>query len=82
MRRSTTTALSLSAVITALALTGCAGHADSADSSASAQQGGGTPAASAPPSSAQLNKRLLNESDLGEGYTASPRPLGATTTCP
>ncbi|AJE81590.1 putative secreted protein [Streptomyces albus] len=72
MRRSTTTALSLSAVIAALALTGCADHADSAGSTASAQQGGGTPTASAPLSSAQLNKRLLNESDLGEGYTRKP----------
>lgn len=72
MRRSTTTALGLSAVCISFALTGCAGHADSADSSAPAHRGGSTPPASVPLSSAQLNQRLLNESDLGEGYTRKP----------
>ncbi|MFD7016613.1 hypothetical protein [Streptomyces sp. NPDC059928] len=77
MRRSTTTALGLSAaVFTVLALTGCAGHAEPAVSSAApsapAHLGGSTPSVSAPLSSAQLNQRLLNESDLGEGYTRKP----------
>ena len=73
MRRSTTTAFGLSAVCTVLALTGCAGQAESADSSAPANRGGSTPSASAPLSSTQLNQRLLNESDLGEGYTRKPK---------
>ena len=72
MRRSTTTALGLSAVCTVLVLTGCAGHAESADSSAAAHRSGSTPSASVPLSSTQLNQRLLNESDLGEGYTRKP----------
>ncbi|MGQ4383631.1 hypothetical protein [Streptomyces sp. SAS_270] len=72
MRRSTTTLLGLSAVCTVLVLTGCAGHAESADSSAAAHRGGSTPSASVPLSSTQLNQRLLNESDLGEGYTRKP----------
>ncbi|MFF3460353.1 hypothetical protein ACFYXH_39940 [Streptomyces sp. NPDC002730] len=70
MHRSTTTTLALSA-LTVLALTGCASHTEPADSSA-AHRGGSTPSASGPLSSAQLNKRLLNESDLGEGYTRKP----------
>ncbi|MDL2075795.1 hypothetical protein QNN03_05020 [Streptomyces sp. GXMU-J15] len=69
MRRSTTTGLGLSALCTVLALTGCAGHDESADSPASAHRGASTPAASALLSSAQLNQRLLNESDLGADYT-------------
>ncbi|MGW0995394.1 hypothetical protein ACWD5V_19225 [Streptomyces sp. NPDC002523] len=72
MRRSTTTFLGLSAVCTVLALTGCAGHAESAGSSAPAHRGGSAPSASVPLSSTQLNQRLLNESDLGEGYTRKP----------
>ncbi|MFF9321675.1 hypothetical protein ACF1BP_35550 [Streptomyces sp. NPDC014735] len=78
MRRSTTTTLALSAAVAVLALTGCAGHAESAGTSASsfapAQRGGSdsTPAAPAPLSSTQLSQRLLNESDLGEGYTRKP----------
>ncbi|MFC7908319.1 hypothetical protein [Streptomyces nigra] len=72
MRRSTTTALGLSAVCTVLALTGCASHDASADASAPAHQGGSTPSVSAPLSPTQLNQRLLNESDLGEGYTRKP----------
>ncbi|MFD3563475.1 hypothetical protein ACFWVU_27970 [Streptomyces sp. NPDC058686] len=74
MRRSTTTALALSTLCTVLALTGCAGHDESADSSAPARQGDSTPSASVPLSSTQLNQRLLNESDLGEGYTRKPEP--------
>ncbi|KMS76986.1 hypothetical protein ACM01_04015 [Streptomyces viridochromogenes] len=76
MRRSTTTALGLVAVFTVLALTGCAGQAEPADASAAsstpARRGSSTPSASATLSSAQLNQRLLNESDLGEGYTRKP----------
>ncbi|MGW2725732.1 hypothetical protein [Streptomyces sp. NPDC001492] len=72
MRRSITTTLGLSTVCTVLALTGCAGHDEPADSSASAHRGGSTPSTSAALSSAQLNQRLLNESDLGEGYTRKP----------
>ncbi|MFJ1713699.1 hypothetical protein [Streptomyces sp. NPDC088260] len=72
MRRSTTIGLGLSALCTTLALTGCAGHADSADSSAPAHPGASTPTASGPLSSTQLNQRLLNENDLGTGYTRKP----------
>ncbi|GAA4009513.1 hypothetical protein [Streptomyces plumbiresistens] len=76
MRRSTTTALGLGTVFTVLALTGCASHAEPADSSAASSapvhRGGSAPSASAPVSSAQLNQRLLNESDLGDGYTSKP----------
>ncbi|MET8683647.1 hypothetical protein ABZV77_05470 [Streptomyces sp. NPDC004732] len=72
MRRSTTTALGLSTVCTVLALTGCASHDEPADTSAPAHRGNSTPSISAPLSSAQLNHRLLNESDLGEGYTRKP----------
>jgi hypothetical protein len=71
MRRSTTTVFGFSAVCTVLALTGCAGHADS---SAPAHRGGSMPSASALLSSTQLNQRLLSESDLGEGYTRKPDP--------
>lgn len=74
MRRSTTTALGLSAICVTFALTGCAGHADSAGSSPSAHRGASSPAASVPLSSTQLNQRLLNESDLGEGYTRKTEP--------
>ncbi|MFF1535266.1 hypothetical protein [[Kitasatospora] papulosa] len=76
MRRSTTTALALSA-ITVLALTGCSRSTKPADtsaaSSAPAHRGGNSATASAPLSSAKLNSRLLNESDLGEGYTRKPQ---------
>ncbi|MFF1297151.1 MULTISPECIES: hypothetical protein [unclassified Streptomyces] len=76
MRRSTTTALGLGTVFTVLALTGCSSHTEPADasaaSSAPAHRGGSS--ASAPLSSIQLNQRLLNESDLGEGYTRKPEP--------
>ncbi|MFD9223418.1 hypothetical protein ACFWDI_26205 [Streptomyces sp. NPDC060064] len=76
MRRSTTTTLGLGAVFTVLALTGCASHTEPADSSAASSapvhRGGSTPSASVPLSSAQLNKRLLNDSDLGEGYNRKP----------
>jgi hypothetical protein len=73
MRLHTTTVLSLSA-LAVLALTGCS--TDSADSSAQApsttvsvRPDGENAPASAPLSSAALAKRLLDESDLGEGYT-------------
>ncbi|OKJ72274.1 hypothetical protein [Streptomyces sp. CB02460] len=76
MRRSTTTALALSA-LTVLALTGCSRSTEPADNSAGsyapAHRGGNSATASAPLSSAKLNKRLLNESDLGEGYTRKPQ---------
>ncbi|NNN37893.1 hypothetical protein HLK59_47785 [Streptomyces sp. S3(2020)] len=72
MRRSTTTAFGLSAVCTVLALTGCAGYAESAGASSPTHGGGSTPTAPVPLSSTQLNQRLLNGSDLGEGYTRRP----------
>ncbi|WP_145502639.1 hypothetical protein [Streptomyces sp. CFMR 7] len=76
MRCSTTTALALSA-LTVLTLTGCSRSTESADtsaaSSAPAHRGGNSATASAPLSSAKLNERLLNESDLGEGYTRNPQ---------
>ncbi|WP_420036072.1 hypothetical protein ACN2WE_31070 [Streptomyces sp. cg28] len=71
MRRSTTTALGLGAVFAALAMTGCAGHTGPTDVSASAR-GVRTAAPSVPLTSAQLDHRLLTESDLGEGYTLKP----------
>ncbi|WP_030661590.1 hypothetical protein [Streptomyces cellulosae] len=75
MRRSTTTALGLSA-LTVIALTGCSSSTEpagtSAASSAPVHRGGGAPWASAPLSSAELNQRLLNESDLGGGYSRKP----------
>ncbi|MHB9759902.1 hypothetical protein ACYBSK_36510 [Streptomyces sp. BYX5S] len=70
MRRSTTTAFGLGAVFTVLSLTGCSGHAE--PTGASVQHGGSVSSGSAPLSSAQLKQLLLNESDLGEGYTRKP----------
>ncbi|MEV5876986.1 hypothetical protein AB0L75_22645 [Streptomyces sp. NPDC052101] len=77
MRLHTTTILSLS-VIAVLALTGCS--TDSADSTDSApsttvsvRPDGESAPASDPLSSAALAKRLLDESDLGEGYTRVPQ---------
>ncbi|MFD9069820.1 hypothetical protein [Streptomyces lasiicapitis] len=79
MRRYTTTALGLGAVFTVLALTGCSRSTVPADASAAsttpAHRDGSTPAASTPLSSAQLNKRLLIESDLGEGYNRKPETV-------
>ncbi|WP_329160631.1 hypothetical protein OHA63_29505 [Streptomyces anulatus] len=76
MRRSTTTALALSA-LTVLVLTGCSRSTEPADtsaaSSAPAHRGGNSASTSALLSSAKLNKRLLNESDLGEGYARKPQ---------
>ncbi|MEU8665389.1 MULTISPECIES: hypothetical protein [Streptomyces] len=76
MRRSTTTALALSA-LTVLVLTGCSRSTEPADtsaaSSAPAHRDGNSASTSAPLSSAKLNKRLLNESDLGEGYARKPQ---------
>ncbi len=71
MRCFTTTALGV--FVTALALTGCAGHAEPANTSTSgsAHQEGGT-VAPALLSSIALSKRLLDESDLGEGYVRMP----------
>lgn len=68
MRRHTTTALVLT-TLAALALTGCS--ADTSGSSpapASSPRGGSDAAGATPLSSAALNKRLLTEKDLGEGY--------------
>ncbi|WP_282703404.1 hypothetical protein [Streptomyces sp. CC219B] len=74
MRLRTTTVLSLSA----LALTGCS--TDSADpiapapsTTVSVRPDNESTPASAPLSSAALAKRLLDESDLGEGYTRTPQ---------
>ena len=77
MFRSTTTSSALSA-LTALAVAGCSSSTEpvgtSAPSSGPAYHGGSTSSASVLLSSAELNKRLLNESDLGEGYTREPEP--------
>ncbi|MFI8204833.1 hypothetical protein [Streptomyces sp. NPDC085937] len=76
MRLRTTTVLSLSVLIV-LALTGCStDSADSIDQTPSATvsvRPDGKSPASAPLSSAALAKRLLDESDLGEGYNRTPR---------
>ncbi|MFI6804174.1 hypothetical protein ACIBO6_04030 [Streptomyces luteogriseus] len=77
MRLRTTTVLSLSA-LAVLALTGCS--TDSPDSTdpassttVSVRPDGESASASAPLSLAALAKRLLDESDLGEGYTRTPQ---------
>jgi hypothetical protein len=76
MRRSTTTTLGLS-VLTVLALAGCSRSTEPAGapaaSSAPAHRGGSSASASAPLSSAELNERLLDRRDLGEGYTRKPQ---------
>lgn len=77
MHLRTTTVLTLSA-LAVLALTGCStDSADSADPASSttimARPDGDSAPASAPLSSAALAKRLLDESDLGEGYTRMPQ---------
>lgn len=77
MRLRTTTVLSLSA-LAVLALTGCStGSADSTDPASSTivsvRPEGESASASAPLSSAALAKLLVNESDLGEGYTRMPQ---------
>ncbi|WP_330324631.1 hypothetical protein [Streptomyces pseudovenezuelae] len=78
MRLLTTTALSLSA-LTVLASSGCSDRPEPATaspaSSTPAHRGGNAVKTSAPLSSAELNERLLNESDLGDGYTRKPQPL-------
>ncbi|WP_308117045.1 hypothetical protein [Streptomyces guryensis] len=73
-----TTVLSFSA-LAVLALTGCsAGSADSTDltspTTVRVRPGGESAPVPAPLSSAALAKRLLGESDLGEGYTRTPQP--------
>ncbi|MGW2917720.1 hypothetical protein ACWDBF_07630 [Streptomyces angustmyceticus] len=68
MRLSTTTALGLSA-LTALALAGCSTSTPTGSSAAPVRRGGDSAKASAPLSSAELGTRLLDEDDLGEGYT-------------
>ncbi|MEU9050402.1 hypothetical protein AB0D37_08355 [Streptomyces sp. NPDC048384] len=77
MRLHTTTATSLS-TLAVLALAGCTTSSTPADdpvSSASvpAQQEGNHSPVPEPLSSAVLSKRLLNEIDLGEGYTRKPQ---------
>ncbi|MBR8642858.1 hypothetical protein KEF29_34980 [Streptomyces tuirus] len=77
MRLHTTTALSLSA-LTALALVGCSTGSTFADdpvpsASTSTQREGVHAPAPALLSSAALSKRLLDASDLGEGYTRKPQ---------
>lgn len=77
MRFHTTTVLRLSA-LAILALTGCStGNADSSAPSSSttvsAHPDGESAPASAPLSSAALAKWLLDENDLGEGYTRTPQ---------
>jgi hypothetical protein len=81
MRLHTTTVLSLSA-LAALVLTGCStGNTTSTDPTSSTaapkRQADGNAPASAPVSSAALTKRLLDESDLGEGYTRKPQRSAA-----
>jgi hypothetical protein len=77
MRLHTTAVLSLSA-FAVLALTGCStDRADSIDPTSSTtvlvHPGGESAPASTPLSSVALAKRLLDESDLGEGYTRTPQ---------
>ena len=77
MRLHTTTAFSLS-TLTVLALAGCSTRSTPADDPASsapapARQEGKNASTPALLSSAELSKRLLDESDLGEGYTRKPQ---------
>ncbi|KUN95266.1 hypothetical protein [Streptomyces caeruleatus] len=77
MRLRTTTVLSLSA-LTVLAMTGCStANADSVDptssTTVSVRPDGESARVFAPLSSAALAKRLLDRSDLGEGYTRTPQ---------
>ncbi|MGW1283019.1 hypothetical protein ACWD4N_04695, partial [Streptomyces sp. NPDC002586] len=77
MRLHTTTVLSLTA-LAVLVLSGCStGSADSTDptspATVSVHSDGESAPASAQLSSAALAKRLLDESDLGEGYTRTPQ---------
>nr|WP_206327034.1 hypothetical protein [Streptomyces sp. S3(2020)] len=64
--------------LTVLALASCSSSTEpvgtSSSSSGPAHRGASTSSASVLLSSAELNKRLLNESDLGEGYTRKPEP--------
>ncbi|MYU02090.1 MULTISPECIES: hypothetical protein [unclassified Streptomyces] len=76
MRRHTTTALVLT-TLAAFALAGCSGdNSSSSDASPKADSTprGGDAAAATPLSSAALNKRLLTEKDLGEGYVRKAEP--------
>ncbi|MFE4018022.1 hypothetical protein ACFXPZ_11495 [Streptomyces sp. NPDC059101] len=79
MRLPTMTVLGLS-VLAALTLAGCSNSSTPADASAPsasapARQGGKDATSPAPLTSAALSKRLLNDSDLGEGYTPkAPTP--------
>ncbi|PJN32207.1 hypothetical protein CG747_43870 [Streptomyces sp. CB02959] len=79
MRLPTTTVLSLSG-FAALTLAGCSNSSTPADASAPsasvhAHQGSKNTTSPAPLTSATLSKRLLNDSDLGEGYTPkAPAP--------
>ncbi|QFQ98512.1 hypothetical protein F9278_22645 [Streptomyces phaeolivaceus] len=77
MRLHTTTVLSLSA-LALLALAGCSAGGTPADApvfsaSAPTEQEGKHAPTPALLSSAALSKRLLDESDLGEGYTRKPQ---------
>ncbi|MEU8972571.1 hypothetical protein AB0D11_25410 [Streptomyces monashensis] len=73
MHRSTKTAFGLSAGLTVLTLVGCSSGTEPADAPVtSAHRGSNSEAASSPLSSAELNQRLLDESDLGEGYNRKP----------
>lgn len=77
MRLHNTIVLSLSA-LTVLALAGCSTASTPTDArpfsaSAPARQEGENAPASALLSSAALSKRLLDESDLGEGYARKPQ---------
>ncbi|WP_332109690.1 nucleoside phosphorylase-I family protein [Streptomyces gossypiisoli] len=81
MRVHITTVLSFSA-LAVLALAGCShGSATSSDPSSSTTVpvllDGQSAPTSAPLSSAALAKRLLDESDLGEGYTRMPQRTAA-----
>ncbi|MFB6847941.1 hypothetical protein ACFCXS_24240 [Streptomyces sp. NPDC056373] len=81
MRLRTTTVLSLSALVV-LSLTGCSTEsAESIDpassTTVSVRPDGESAPASAPLSSAVLAKHLLDESDLGEGYTRTPQRTAA-----
>ncbi|AJC55008.1 hypothetical protein [Streptomyces sp. 769] len=75
MRRHTTPVISLSA-LAVLTLAGCSGGSTPAadpTSSASAHRTGNNVPAPTALSSSALSKRLLDENDLGEGYTRRPQ---------
>ncbi|MFD3561908.1 hypothetical protein ACFWVU_19800 [Streptomyces sp. NPDC058686] len=75
MRRFTMTAFGLSGSLTAFTLASCSSGTEPAAPVTPTHRRSSTGAAASPLSSAELNQRLLDESDLGEGYTRRPESV-------